>query len=241
MGTVAYMSPAVAAGQAEDTRCDIYSFGAVLREMLTGRPPYVGRTVSELSIRSSTTPSEPIASVNPHAHPGLTRIAEGAMARDLRDRYATMNDVIADLDRVAHGLEPIGPHARPGIGLHRRLIPRVVPGNPGRPRAGPGASPRPLYRRLSAGDLDPTFGTGQGLHRIRALGRNCPQVLVQPDGKIVAVGMSSTTGRRHSRWCDTTPRGDLDGRFGDGGEAFVDLGEGKSTRPSSSPTAGSSS
>ena len=41
--------------------------------------------------------------VNPRAHRGLARIAEGAMARELRDRYATMTDVIADLDRVAKG------------------------------------------------------------------------------------------------------------------------------------------
>ena len=41
-GTAPYMSPGVAAGDAEDTRCDIYAFGALLYEMLTGEPPYAG-------------------------------------------------------------------------------------------------------------------------------------------------------------------------------------------------------
>ena len=47
-GTAPYMSPAVAAGDAEDTRCDIYSFGALLYEMLTGHPPYKGRGTKEI-------------------------------------------------------------------------------------------------------------------------------------------------------------------------------------------------
>jgi serine/threonine protein kinase len=111
-GTVAYMSPGVAAGHAEDIRCDIYSFGAVLREMLTGRPPYEGRSSQEILRQVTTTPPEPIRAVQPKANPDLARIAEWAMARELRDRYAEMADLIADLDRVAEGKKPLGPTGR---------------------------------------------------------------------------------------------------------------------------------
>ena len=52
-GTAPYVSPAVARGEAEDTRCDIYGVGAVLYEMLTGRPPYSGATAARWSPRCS--------------------------------------------------------------------------------------------------------------------------------------------------------------------------------------------
>ena len=52
-GTAPYMSPGVAAGNAEDTRCDIYAFGALLYEMLTGEPPYAGRDTRRKSADKS--------------------------------------------------------------------------------------------------------------------------------------------------------------------------------------------
>jgi serine/threonine protein kinase len=112
LGTAPYMSPRTAAGQAEDVRCDIYAFGAVLYELLTGRPPYFGNDVEAVVNQILSGPPEPIGRLNPRADPGLARIAEGAMARALRDRYAVMEDVIADLDRVAAGQEPVGPGTR---------------------------------------------------------------------------------------------------------------------------------
>jgi HEAT repeat protein/Leucine-rich repeat (LRR) protein len=111
-GTAPYMSPAVALGEAEDTRCDIYAFGCMLYEMLTGQPPYTGRTVQAILNQVLRGPPDPIAAVNPKASPALTAIAESCMARELRDRYATMRDVLADLQRVAEGARAMGAHGK---------------------------------------------------------------------------------------------------------------------------------
>jgi uncharacterized delta-60 repeat protein len=233
VGTVAYMSPAVAKGEAEDTRCDIYSFGAVLREMLTGRPPYEGRSALDVLRQVMATPPEPISIVNPDAHPGLVQVADGAMARDLRDRYATMADVIADLDRVTRGQDPLGVHGHPPgrlVRWRRRLTPVLIPGMAAllfilglAALAFHGM----LYRHLSAGHLDPTFGHGGKVFTDLATFSTdgCRKVLIQPDGKILAVGRSERSGQRSFALVRYTSSGGPDSEFGDGGVALTPLGE----------------
>jgi serine/threonine protein kinase len=115
-GTAPYMSPGVAAGNAEDTRCDIYAFGALLYEMLTGEPPYAGRNTSDIRRQILDGPPKSIRARNPEADAGLVAVAEGAMARELRDRYADMADVVADLERIKAGKTIVGPH-----GISRRV------------------------------------------------------------------------------------------------------------------------
>jgi len=119
-GTAPYMSPGVAAGNAEDTRCDIYAFGAVLYEMLTGEPPYAGRNTNDIRKQILAGPPKPIRARNPEAAASLVTVAEGAMARELRDRYADMADVLADLDRIKAGKAAVGPH---GISNRVKQIP----------------------------------------------------------------------------------------------------------------------
>lgn len=105
-GTAPYMSPAVAAGDAEDTRCDIYSFGALLYEMLTGHPPYKGRSTKEILNQILAGPPKSILTLNPNADRRLVAVAEKAMARELRDRYADMRDALNDLQQIKDGKEP---------------------------------------------------------------------------------------------------------------------------------------
>jgi serine/threonine protein kinase/streptogramin lyase len=102
-GTAPYMSPAVAAGDAEDTRCDTYSYGALLYEMLTGHPPYKGKNTKEILNKILAGPPEPITTLNPRADRRLVAVAEKAMARELRDRYADMRDVLKDLEKIKDG------------------------------------------------------------------------------------------------------------------------------------------
>ena len=72
-GTAPYMSPGVAAGNAEDTRCDIYAFGALLYEMLTGEPPYAGRNTNDIRKQILAGPPKPIQAGIPGPTPALSR------------------------------------------------------------------------------------------------------------------------------------------------------------------------
>jgi sugar lactone lactonase YvrE len=121
-GTAPYMSPAVAAGDAEDTRCDIYSFGALLYEMLTGQPPYKGQSTKEILNKIIAGPPKPITSLNPSANRRLVTVAEQAMARELRDRYADMRDILKDLNRIKDGKEPHGKNGQPRKALNYVVV-----------------------------------------------------------------------------------------------------------------------
>ena len=125
-GTAPYMSPAVAAGDAEDTRCDIYSFGALLYEMLTGEPPYKGRGTREILGQIIAGPPKPIISVNPDADRGLVTVAEGCMARELRDRYADMRDVLKDLERIKQNKAPSGHPRFGGVAVKQLKRPGII-------------------------------------------------------------------------------------------------------------------
>jgi serine/threonine protein kinase len=115
-GTPHYMSPQMARGETEDTRCDIYAVGALLYEMLTGSPPYQGQTTREIRDKIIAGPPKPISQLNPRADLRLSKLAKWAMAREQRERYANMADLAEDLRRVSSGGAPIGPHSL----THRR-------------------------------------------------------------------------------------------------------------------------
>lgn len=109
-GTIPYLSPALANGKAEGSTCDIYSFGVVLYELLTGHLPYDAR--NDLPVyreQLNAGPPKPVLELCPKASPHLARICEHAMAREVRDRYASMGDVRSDLLRVQQGKKPLGP------------------------------------------------------------------------------------------------------------------------------------
>jgi hypothetical protein len=110
-GTAPYMSPQLARGEAEDTRCDIYALGALCYEMLTGRPPYEGQSTAQILQQIRTGPPVSILKLRPRLAPALVKVIECAMAREHRDRYANMPDVLADLERLAVGQMPLGSKA----------------------------------------------------------------------------------------------------------------------------------
>ncbi|HUK12905.1 MAG TPA: protein kinase [Thermoanaerobaculaceae bacterium] len=102
LGTAAYMSPEQARGKAVDKRADIWAFGCVVYEMLTGRRLFEGETVSD--VLAAILRAEPDWSLLPSDVPRpIRRLLARALQRDPRQRLRDIGDVRLELDEVARG------------------------------------------------------------------------------------------------------------------------------------------
>ncbi|MGA8724670.1 MAG: Stk1 family PASTA domain-containing Ser/Thr kinase [Acidimicrobiales bacterium] len=103
MGTATYFSPEQAEGVGVDARSDIYSLGVVLFEMVTGRPPFLGDT--PVAVASKHVRDHPPAprELNPTIPPTFEAIILKCLAKDPNYRYATAEDLRADLLRFNEG------------------------------------------------------------------------------------------------------------------------------------------
>jgi eukaryotic-like serine/threonine-protein kinase len=97
VGTIGYMSPEQAAGKTLDARSDIFSLGAVLYEMLSGRQPFAGATELEVLQKIQHHAPEPLGADVP---PTLRMVVEKAIEKNPADRYQTMQEMVIDLRRL---------------------------------------------------------------------------------------------------------------------------------------------
>jgi serine/threonine protein kinase/N-acetylneuraminic acid mutarotase len=100
IGTPTYMAPEQALGQPLDGRADIYAFGVVVYELLTGKVPYTGTTPLEVAFKHVQSSLPPPRQLNPALSPATERVLVKALGRDPRARYASAADFARDLDRA---------------------------------------------------------------------------------------------------------------------------------------------
>ena len=101
VGTFQYMSPEQVEGKDVDARSDIFSFGSVLYEMVTGQRAFPGK--SQLSVASAVLEKdpEPISTLQPLTLPGLDRAIRRCLAKDPEDRWQTARDLLLELKWIA--------------------------------------------------------------------------------------------------------------------------------------------
>lgn len=87
LGTPSYMSPEQLAGRKIDGRSDLFSLGATLYQLCSGRLPFVGDSMAQLMYKIANEPPPPVTTINPAIPPCLAAIVEKAMHKDVTQRY----------------------------------------------------------------------------------------------------------------------------------------------------------
>jgi serine/threonine protein kinase len=110
LGTPAYMSPEQVLGEELDGRSDLFSFGVVLYELLTGERPFRGSSTASVLDAVLRRPFVPVPSLKPGLPAGIEQFIEKTLEKDREFRYQNAADLCTDMKRLRRDLE----NRRPG-------------------------------------------------------------------------------------------------------------------------------
>ncbi len=101
VGTMGYMAPEQARAEQVDERADIFSFGVILFQLLTGRLPFRGANPVALLLAMQTMDPDPMRDARPEIPAGIESAVRRALARTAADRYPTIREMLADLNAAS--------------------------------------------------------------------------------------------------------------------------------------------
>jgi Tol biopolymer transport system component len=124
VGTVRYMAPEQLEGKPADARTDVFAFGLVLQEMLTGEPVFTGSSYAAIMAAILTAEPKPLRTANGNISPALERVVHRCLEKDPEDRWQSMRDLAEALrwsesDKTA--VFEAAPRAR-----SRRAVPLLI-------------------------------------------------------------------------------------------------------------------
>jgi serine/threonine protein kinase len=119
LGTLQYMAPEQVEGKAVDARADIFSLGAVIHEMATGKKAFEGKSQASLIAAILEREPAPISSLQPMTPPALDRVVKTCLAKDPEDRWQNVQDLKRELgwisDSVSEARGPVSNSDRRNI------------------------------------------------------------------------------------------------------------------------------
>lgn len=215
IGTVQYMAPEQLEGSEADARTDIFAFGVLFHEMVTGKRAFSGKTQVLVISAIATSNPDPLSKVEPATPPALDHVVKTCLAKDPADRWQTTRDLLAELEWIAEsGADaatplPEAPSARRRVRIYGTLFATVglLAVTMVAPAVlylrGPDAAPELRFRvpiqlsaeATAAGGRGGGRGAAQGFQGVSGVGVfNPANFAVSPDGRAIAfVARGSTT------------------------------------------------
>jgi predicted Ser/Thr protein kinase len=219
MGTPPYMAPEQAAGKSKDVGepADVYALGAILYELLTGRPPFTATTVLDMLKKVVECAPEPPRSSNARLDGGLEAICLKCLEKEQKNRYASAEELAEGLDRWLTG-QPI--RAR---GVGQEAYGGVAYSRPTHPRAGSRVARADGYRFVGSNDCLEEIPPGSSTLPVdwSWLGGLCLPLPCKPDFKVGQIHLFTPPVAEGELAADCFP---LSGRIGDFDLASLELG-----------------